>query len=102
MSACLNTSHDRQDALRTVVGVAGVTDCLPPLGTRKAYASAGPFHRVPTSDRDHSFAAGWRTPWVLAKARPLSKPVPYKHPAGAVIWVNLGPEAAVKVEAQEQ
>jgi hypothetical protein len=83
-----------------VVGVAEVTDCLPPLGTREAYASAESFHRVPSSDLEHAFAEGWRTPWVLAKARPLLKPVPYKHPSGAVIWVNLGPETAEKVEAQ--
>ena len=85
-----------------VVGVAEVTDCLPPLGTREAYASAEPFHRVPPSDQEHAFAEGWRTPWVLANARPLLKPVPYKHPSGAVIWVNLGPETAAKVEAQAE
>ena len=27
--------------------------------------------------------------WVLEKARRLRRPVPYKHPMGAVIWVNL-------------
>ena len=27
--------------------------------------------------------------WILAKARPLVKPVPYNHPSGAVIWVRL-------------
>jgi len=43
-----------------------------------------------------------RTPWVLANARPLVKPVPYSHPSGAVIWVNLEPETAAKVEAQVQ
>jgi hypothetical protein len=85
-----------------VVGVAEATDCLPPLGTREAYASAEPFHRVPPSDQKYSFAEGWRTPWVLANARPLPKAVPYKHPSGAVIWVNLGPETAAKVEAQAQ
>lgn len=27
--------------------------------------------------------------WVLKNAQRLPKPVPYKHPSGAVIWVNL-------------
>jgi hypothetical protein len=29
--------------------------------------------------------------WVLQNARRLSEPVPYSHPYGAVIWVNLTP-----------
>jgi hypothetical protein len=29
--------------------------------------------------------------WVLASARRLPKPVPYRHPMGAVIWVKLDP-----------
>ena len=41
--------------------------------------------------RSEAFTDGWRTPWVLANARPLQKPVRYKHPSGAVIWVNLDP-----------
>jgi len=85
-----------------VIGVAEVTDCLAPLSTREAYASAEPFHRVPPPDQEHSFDGGWRTPWVLANARTLPKPVSYTHPSGAVIWVNLGPETAAKVEAQTQ
>jgi hypothetical protein len=85
-----------------VVGVAEVTDCLPPLDTREAYASAEPLHCVPPSDQEQSFTEGWRTPWVLANARPLPEAVPYKHPSGAVIWVNLAPETAAKVEAQLQ
>jgi hypothetical protein len=31
--------------------------------------------------------------WVLRKARRLRTPVPYRHPAGAIIWVKLTPEA---------
>ncbi len=27
--------------------------------------------------------------WVLSNVKPLREPVPYKHPRGAVIWVNL-------------
>ena len=28
-------------------------------------------------------------PWVLKGAQRLSRPVPYKHKAGAVVWVSL-------------
>ena len=45
-----------------VIGVAEVTDCLPPLGTLEAYASAERFHRVPPLEQEPSFAGGWRTP----------------------------------------
>jgi hypothetical protein len=27
--------------------------------------------------------------WVLQTAHRLKQPVPYSHPSGAVIWVNL-------------
>lgn len=83
-----------------VVGVAEVTDCRPPLMTFEAYAAAEARHRVPPERQERGFAEGWRTPWVLANARPLNKPVPYKHPLGAVIWVNLEPGTAAKVKAQ--
>ena len=34
---------------------------------------------------------GYKTPhaWVLADAQRYETPIPYKHPAGAVIWVKL-------------
>jgi hypothetical protein len=40
------------------------------------------------------------TVWVLQSAAQLRQPVPYRHPAGAVIWVNLDPEVAAAVERQ--
>ena len=83
-----------------VVGVAEVTDCRPPLTTPTAYAAAESLHRIPPARQERAFADGWRTPWVLAGARPLSRPVPYRHPSGAVIWVNLEPDTATKVLAQ--
>lgn len=83
-----------------VVGVADVTDCRPPLTTPTAYADAETRHRIPAERQARAFADGWRTPWVLSNARPLPKPVPYKHPSGAVIWVNIEPDTAAKVEAQ--
>jgi hypothetical protein len=40
--------------------------------------------------------------WVLGNARRLSKPVPFRHPQGAVIWVKLEPaviQALIKARA---
>ena len=72
-----------------MVGIAEVADCRPPVNTPAAYAEAEPYHRIPPARQGQAFADGWRTPWVLANARPLKKSVPYKHPSGAVIWVTL-------------
>jgi hypothetical protein len=53
---------------------------------------------VPESEIGKEFKHS--TAWVLQGARPLRKPVPYPHPAGAVIWVNLDPEVTARVEQQ--
>jgi len=36
-------------------------------------------------------AVSYKTPhaWVLKNPQILEKPIPYKHPQGAIIWVNL-------------
>ncbi len=36
--------------------------------------------------------------WVLRNSKRYEKPIPYKHPQGAVIWVNL-PDELLKDEA---
>jgi len=83
-----------------IVGTADVIDSLQSLNTTEAYARAEPQHGIPASRQERAFADGWRTPWVLANARAMGSPVAYKHPAGAVIWVNLAPEVETAVEAQ--
>lgn len=83
-----------------VVGVAEVTDCRPALTSAASYAEAEPRHCIPPLRQERAFADGWRTPWVLANARALPKAVPYKHPSGAVIWVNLEPDTAARVREQ--
>ena len=83
-----------------VVGIAEMIDSLPPIGSRKAYAEAERHHGIPPDRQERAFTDGWATPWVLANARALKKPVAYPHPSGAVVWVNLDPaiEAAVRAE----
>jgi hypothetical protein len=83
-----------------VVGTADVVDSRPPLATPADYAAAEQHHRIPPARQVRAFTDGWRTPWVLANARPLQKAVRYKHPSGAVVWVNLDPDVAAQVQAQ--
>ena len=83
-----------------VVGTANVVDSRPPLATRADYAAAEQQHRIPLARQEQAFTDGWRTPWVLANARPLQKAVRYKHPSGAVVWVNLDPDVTAQVLAQ--
>lgn len=45
-------------------------------------------------------ASKWTTAWYLADAQTLGKPVPYKHPMGAVTWVNLDPGVEAAILAQ--
>ena len=58
-----------------VVGTANVVDSKPPLATRSDYAAAEQHHRIPSARQERAFTDGWRTPWVLANARPLRKAV---------------------------
>jgi len=82
-----------------VAGTANVVDSRPPLvATRADYAVTEQHHRIPPALRKRAFIDGWRTPWVLASARPLA--VRYQYPSGAVVWVNLEPEVAALVQAQ--
>ncbi|HUO11163.1 MAG TPA: hypothetical protein VMU37_00250, partial [Caulobacteraceae bacterium] len=78
-----------------VVATAELADCLPPLLTAETYAAAEPRHGIPPAQQAAAMAGGWLTPWVLENIHPL--PVGYRHPSGAVTWVNLEPEVAEAV-----
>lgn len=79
----------------TVVGVAELVGRLPKLPISKLRANTAR-HGVRAEEIGDDFK--WDTAWVLDRARPLSAPVPYPHPAGAVIWVNLDPKVTAIVE----
>lgn len=38
---------------------------------------------------DLSLIDKWKFAWILKNAKRYDKPIPYDHPQGAVIWVNL-------------
>jgi hypothetical protein len=82
---------------KAVIGVADLVDTLPKLPPSELRGSFAK-HRVPESEIDEDFK--WSTAWVLQRARSLHEPVPYRHPAGGVIWVNLDPKVAAVIEQQ--
>jgi ASCH domain len=82
---------------KTVIGVADLVETLPKLPKSELQSSFAK-HRVPENEIDENFK--WSTAWVLQCARALREPVPYRHPAGAVIWVNLDPKVAAVIEKQ--
>jgi len=84
-----------------VVGVTKLTDSHGPLGYKELEANALK-HQVPLELFRSGQASKWTTAWVLASTRRLRQPVPYKHPFGAVIWVNLDAGTTTAILAQVQ
>ncbi len=68
-----------------IVGLSKLIDVLEPLPPSELAATIGR-HHVPYADKPELLK--WNTPWVLSGTRRIN-PVPYQHPQGAVIWVNL-------------
>lgn len=85
-----------------MVGTAEIVDSLAPIGSSGEYAQAEPKHGIPPGRQAQAFSGGWRTPWVLANARAFAEPVPYPHPLGAVIWVNLDDTVSSEVQQQSR
>jgi len=71
-----------------VVGTADLVECLGPLrradflaNLRKHRDSKSEVMKGSGYDRPHAL--------VLKNAKELRRPIPYKHPYGAIIWVDL-------------
>lgn len=82
----------------TVVGVCELVDCVGPLTAEEFLENA-----TKAGVRPGEAKLDWyrRTyAWVLETPRILKRPVPYQHPAGAVIWVRLDGEVERKVNEQ--
>lgn len=82
-----------------VVGLARIVDCLPPLDLSN-YMDHAERHAIPAKMLDEVIAYRWVHPWVLADARALQKPVPYKHKSGAVLFVTLDDDVATAIRRQ--
>jgi hypothetical protein len=81
----------------TIVGVADLIGTLSKLSRAELRANVDK-HCAPESHIGDDFKHN--TAWVLERAQHLRQAVPYRHPRGAVIWVNLDPAVADAVEAQ--
>ena len=67
-----------------VVGECDLVDCL--ALDKKSFQENRKQHQIPNIEQmpyKNTFA------WVLANAVRYQQPRPYRHPCGAVIWVNL-------------
>ena len=77
-----------QSRTGTIVGVTEVSGCEGPLAPETMLANVGR-HRIPDDMIRSGAVAKWNHAWVLSGSARLAKPIPYKHPQGAVIWVTL-------------
>lgn len=84
----------------TINGVykAEVTRCRGPLSLAELRENAAR-HAIPVERYESGELLKWNVAWELSNARPLSRPVPYQHPSGAMIWVKLSMSEAMAVEA---
>jgi len=56
-------------------------------------------HRI----KDIDVLKKYRHAWVFEDAKRYEKPIPYKHPQGAVVWVNIGEPAcdSARIKGQQ-
>jgi len=78
----------------TVVGLCELKNVIGPLSINKLRRSQ-PFHAIPSNQLKSGLPYPKTYAWILCNTVRLSKPVSYRHPRGAVIWVNL-PNTVVK------
>jgi hypothetical protein len=74
-----------------VYGVCEVVDVRGPLSIEEMQANCD-HHCIARDDIPNVVKYKTIHAWVLQNARRLRRPVPYDHPYGAVIWVNLPEE----------
>jgi len=67
-----------------IIGEVDLIGCGKRL-TEQTAADNFQFHQV----ADLPKLTYWCYPWILENAIRYEKPIPYKHPIGAVIWVNI-------------
>jgi hypothetical protein len=91
-----------QSGTGTVVGVCELVDVHGPLSLRELRRTTGR-HQVPSARFQNGLPYRRTYAWRLRGAHRLRRPVPYAHPSGAVIWVNLAPRVveAIRMQASE-
>ena len=79
-----------------VVGLAEIVDSKGPLGKEDMLANLSK-HLIARERIENGEVSKWKHAWIMSGARALPRPVPYTHPSGAVIWVNLDADVASAV-----
>jgi hypothetical protein len=67
-----------------ILGETELVDCGKPVNDLMAILTSHK-HQI----ANLSLIEKWKYPWILENIKKYDKPIPYKHPRGAVIWVKL-------------
>jgi len=81
----------------TVIGTCELADVVGPLGEKELKSNASKLGVRPDVIRGTPYRTTYA--WVLRSVHRLPRPVPYTHPAGAVIWVKLSPDVSGQLGA---
>ena len=84
-----------------VVGTADIVDCQGPLDRTDMLASMHR-HHLDRPGIEKGLYDKWKYAWVLANARPLTKPIRYVHAPGAVIFVSLDASVCGRITADRR
>ncbi len=71
-----------------IFGIAYLVDSLGPLDTEQMLANQEK-HLITPARVMSGEVSKWCHAWVFERPEMLPTPIPYRHPNGAVIWVNL-------------
>jgi hypothetical protein len=82
----------------TVVGVCNLVDCVGPLTAVEYRKNARKAGTLPSEAKLGYYKKTYA--WVVARPRYLNKPVLYRHPTGAIIWVTLHPRVERAIRRQ--
>ena len=83
----------------SVYGVARLTGAGDPMSPQEMI-EAFEHHRIPEEMIRSGAVAKWNRPWFLADVVRLPSPVRYKHPNGAVTWVELSESVSLAIRDQ--
>jgi len=83
-----------------IVGLAELTDCLPPLSSA-TFDAARDRHGIPPDRDNEVIRAGWVFPWVMSGVRIIDPAIAAQQKPGAVIWVTLPARVVAEVENRD-
>jgi hypothetical protein len=82
----------------TVTGVCDLVGCIGPLTAAEYRKNARKAGTISSEAKLGYYKKTYA--WVVKNPRTLKKPVPYKHPNGAIIWVTLDPKVERAIRRQ--